>query len=556
MKFARYWIPLVLGIALGGILSWRAAGTPMRDLLRASRTAPASGAAQAASAGDATPVRTAPGGTTLLLEDSRVSRLFAAMQESRALKRRSEFHLALRELGAGDMEALLLRIEALRGGGSAKEAANAVLERWFELDAKAAVSWIRSRPKVRSYWAFWAKLDPGSALREASENPRGPWMSELVNSGFSALAGDSPTKKGEFLLGLPKDDLREILLNRFISEWSAKEPEESLRYVRNLPADANRSSMLAVALGQWSVSDPLKAMKVIPELLGELPRDWRRSNLVTNVTAALAPTDPAGALAWLDSLPEEDRPSTAYVAVGRIWAAKEPIQALEWSLGKGLDPSSDYLDSYRAGQAVVAAAMRADGRATLEWIQAQPPGEQRDTLLERALSTPSSLINAPKPEQFVGALSGLAPDAQTRVAFNLGKTLGDSDSAKSAKLNIWLNQLPDPPVRQATIAGAGYTVAWSEDNPEQFLAQFSEPAERDAALRGMTKGYQADGERTQAATTAATIGDPATRQQALDGFVVDWLRSEPKAAEKWLNSAQGLSPEWVKAWRAEAGVQR
>src|SRR5688572_2059450 len=102
MRFARYWIPALVGFVIGSTLSLKMFGTPMRDLL-------AIGKARAGN--EPAPGAIPTGAQTLPEENDRFVRIFSALQESRNLKRRSDLHSALANLGAADLEALMTRAD-------------------------------------------------------------------------------------------------------------------------------------------------------------------------------------------------------------------------------------------------------------------------------------------------------------------------------------------------------------------------------------------------------------------------------------------------------------
>jgi hypothetical protein len=85
---------------------------------------------------------------------------------------------------------------------------------------------------------------------------------------------------------------------------------------------------------------------------------------------------------------------------------------------------------------------------------------------------------------------------------------------------------------------------------EEIIAKFADGPERDAALRGIIARERPE----SAAQTALRIGDPQARHDALDDFVVDWLKQEPAKAQQWLNSVTGtmIPREWSAAWVAES----
>lgn len=546
MKLARYWLPVILGFALGSLLSLKMSGTPMRDLLASARAE----ASSAPNSGNGKSI----GANAPLEENDRFVRFFSAVQEFRALKRRSDLHSAIGDLGAKDMEPLLTRIESLRWKLNTNELADVILQRWFELNRAAAKDWIRKRQNMRSYQVLWAKMDPEAALKEAGQNPQLPWWKEVTSAAIETLARGSEDEEARLILQLPDSSARNQALTNFTHELAARSPAEALTFAQKLPEEALRNATITSVLADWARKDVEGSAKEIAARLSEIENMRGFPNLLTAAASSFAKKDINRAFEWIGSLPEHQRSAGLYSSAASIWAATQPVEALQWCADNGIDASSAF---YQPGNgSVVVAAAHSKQMETLRWIQSQPTGEMRDALMERALVCRLPYRGAPTNEQTEITLQGLyslPEESRIRAAKGIGRMMAGG-SQSQGDFSGWLKNFQDPALRAATITGAAESRAFQnwKDPANDFSSQFEEGPERDAALRGMTNAYGKNGDERLAADTALRISNQTLQLKALDGFMVEWLRQEPKAATQWLNNAPSIPPSQSASWHREA----
>jgi hypothetical protein len=547
VRFARYWLPTVLSFALGAMLSLKMSGRPMRELLAIAR----------AEEGDAAPAPT--GGRTSaanvsLGEDDRFARVFSTLQEARALKRRSDLHSAIGDLGSEDLEALIHRVESLKGRLGSNELHEVVLQRWFEIDRAAAEAWIRKRPHLRGYQILWAKADPEAALKAMRQNPDLPWSEDISGAAVDALARGVLSEKARLLLELPDTPSRHRSLISLAHEWAGRDPREAMAFARGIQDQDGRSAFLTNVLERWTSKDVEKAAAEIAARLPEIENGRGFQYLLTSAVSLLARKDVSKAIEWVSSLPEQHRSERAFSLAAQVWAETQPVDALEWCVANGVDASSSFSDAGRGS--VVAEAMQWHPAETLRWIQAQPAGAMRDALLERALLTNLPYRGSPtsaQSEDLFQTVQGMPEDSRARVAAGIGRLLGFNYQQSPEWLSSWVERFQDPVARAATITGAAEVNAFRSTGPaKDFAAQFAEGPDRDAALRGMAIARSRSSNKQASADIALRINDPTLQWKTLDGFMVDWLRKDSKAAMQWLNQAPAIKPEWSATWQQEA----
>lgn len=544
MKLARYWLPTLLGFALGSLLSFKLSGTPMRDLL-ASSTAKAAEASIAAEGKTIAP-------NSPLEDDERFARFFSAIQEPHALKRRSILHSALGDLGTGDMALLLQRIESIRGKLDTSGLEEAVLQQWFEIDRVGARAWIRAHQEYGYFQTIWAKNDPEAALKEIGQNPHLRWAEEILLAAAGKLARGDLAEKARLILQLPESSARNGALVKITKELASGNPSEALKCAQKIPDQALRAATMTNVLADWTRKDSEAAAKEVAARVSEIQNTLQFDYLMSSVVADLAKKDANRAFEWIASLPENQRSESLYSTAASKWAAKQPIEALQWCVANGIDSVS----GFRWNGSVVDLAMHSKPMETLQWIQSQPAGEMRDALLEKALGR--HLIYRDEPtdsqrETTLQALLSLPGESQIRAASGIAKLIMSNDD-EGSQLSRWLENIREPALRSATIAGAAEEAARRDevDAKNQFFAKYSQGPDRDSALRGLAAGYwKGDSERS-AADTALRISDQALRLRTLDTFMVEWLQRDKAAATSWLQNAQSIPPNQKAAWQTEA----
>ena len=235
MRFARYWVPAIVGFAFGGVLSFRMAETPMRKLL-ASAQAGTTSTPESQIGTNKTHVA--------LEEDDRFVRIFTALKETRSLKRRSDLQASLAGLGTADLQALMKRAEELKFRFGSDELAEVAFQKWLEIDRASAERWIRERMNVRQFTFLWIKADPKGALKAVGENPGLRDGDHIMNSAVNALAPGDPREKARLILELPESPARNRMLASIAREWAVREPADALALARKIPDAKTRQACL------------------------------------------------------------------------------------------------------------------------------------------------------------------------------------------------------------------------------------------------------------------------------------------------------------------------
>lgn len=328
-------------------------------------------------------------------DDARIVRVFSALQEPVLLKKRSELFDALRDLTAEDLPTLVKHADGLPTLRRS-ELLPVLVERWFELDSDAALNWMRARPNETdsSIIAAFARANPDAAMAEALATPGGYRSTMLLRGAIKQLAPEDPAAQAARLKTLPSGTLRDTALQHVIAKWAEKDPAAAFAALANLPPGRTRDSARGDVLRQWAERDPAAAIAQANTILPTLQAGVLGNDLITGMAERIGKNDPRLALDWLSGLPPEFRSDPA-IAAARVWAAKEPVAALDWGLENGVDVARGKRTSLNSSEAgVLAEAIAAQPQAVAAWLEALPAGPGRDRLIERGLE--DSLWRAPK----------------------------------------------------------------------------------------------------------------------------------------------------------------
>lgn len=351
-------------------------------------------------------------------------------------------------------------------------------------------------------------------------------------------------------------------------------------HIQNLPADQIESEILRVREAMQAGSmdpDRLFAMHLLMTRFGlEQPEravTWlngqdmmTRGFGTVTVLASLASKDPQQAAKFFN---DPDNPilkmprvgSFAALGVAREWSRSDPAGALAWA--KSLPEDS------RAGAytGLVGGMMAEDPLAATRTAQELPPGEERERLMgniaenwgtkdpKAALAWANGLEGEEKTEATKKALNGWANKDPKAAADHLGTLpAGERDKYTGSIAGRWANRNPAEAAAWVTTQpeGDGRKEAvgsvmgtWSESDPEKastWLVDQPAGPSKDTGIVSLANS-QVKSDPEAALTWAATINDPTTRSLQLKGNVRQWARRDAAAATEWVTTAPGLTPE-------------
>jgi hypothetical protein len=481
--------------------------------------------------------------------DERIVRVFSALKERVDLRKKYALFEALQDLTAADMAALVKHVQSLSKAAS-NELLPALIERWFELDVAGATTWISKAELDGDLVQLWAKADPEGALRFASGSPDGVWSSNLANYALTALYKEDYAAILARAQTFGDAGLRTAAVSNLLQTWVKVDPAAAIAAFEAMPAKTVPGEFLRYLLQIAAIKAPDVALAKLNELLPTLKAGLLGNDLIGSVAKNIARNDPKKALEWLSGLPGEFR-EPALIPVGKRWAAKEPLGALEWSIANGVDITrADWNGPSSWQSSMLGVFMEKAYAETFATLEALPAGAQRDSLLEAAFM--ESLWHTPPKELFAngdamarGFYDKLPPDAQSAKAYLFGQKRAEFGAL--ADVGAWAQSFPPGSTRSNAIAGAMFaTQQKNATSAEEQFAKLTTPSDRDAALRGMATAQSG----LKAADRALAIADPTIRRDTLEEVFPRWQKTDAEASRAWLESAN-VPEEWRRELRQQ-----
>lgn len=491
----------------------------------------------------------------------------------------------------------LFAVLATRVGGAEMKLRRAAFEVWTERDAPAAARWAlaivpgeainapaRERYLVQAV-AAWAETDFDAAYAWSAAVADRELADTLAGRLLNRLVATDPTRalalareRGEAFfkekrLGLldtwsktdPASALQtlgaEFVRNDFhqwptreaVRRWMEKSPRAAFDWLvaRDAAlAETSGSDRSVLQNISWLMGDKPETARAVADLLAARPDLPGQSDSLRQITYQWTQRDPAGALAWLKTIPDPERRAALIAAnmqgtlkpedffafafelpksdmrTGHIgnfvagWALNDPDAALAW-LDSHSSPELDAAASRVQGVLIAKLASSDPASALARW-QALPPAD-------RATSA-EPFANAWAATDPAAALAWIKDQIQTDGAHSqVGMALLDSYRSAAARLAL---TDPEALLRLATevqnpnlLTNAYYVLA----NDHVFVSETGpQPTPLPHARR---------------AELLATIPDEKAREQSLTALLGNWLHSDYAPARAWLESHDAISPE-------------
>ena len=391
------------------------------------------------------------------------------------------------------------------------------------------------------------------AKREATLGPRIPMPSGMDGSslnGIMSAPGPLDRFQGIFshVQNLPADRIEaEILLAREAMQAGNFDPERLFamhllmtRFGLEQPERAvtwlNGQDMMTRGFGTVTVlaslasKDPQAAAKFFNDPdnpILKMPRVGSFAAL--GVAREWSRTDPAGAMAWAKSLPEDSR-AGAYTGLVGGMMAEDPLAATRTA--KQLPPGEE---RERLMGNIAETWGNKDPKAALAWTNTLE-GDEKIEANKKALNGWANK----DPKAAAAHLATLPPAEGDKY---LGAVAGRWANRNPSEAAAWLTTQPEGDGRKEAMGSV--MGLWSETEPEKASAWLvTQPtgASKDTGIVTLANS-QVKSDPEAALTWAATINDPTTRALQLKANVRQWARRDAPAATQWVGSSPELTPE-------------
>jgi len=252
---------------------------------------------------------------------------------------------------------------------------------------------------------------------------------------------------------------------------------------------AEKSGFLGKAVTKWAQVEPISAAKFLDSIRSDglnFIAAWR------SVAENWAASDPAAALAWVDSHVNAQNTKFAVAAAVRAYLANDPGAAEAYVAAHADEPDHQQLASLIADH-----ISREDPQRAKEWVSQLSNPEAR-RYGNHSIAMRAVLTNPQAATEWAATL----PDAERGLAINVA-------------VGEWAKK--DPQAAAQWLSGLSGTL-------------------RDEAISSYSMRVAAQ-DPTAALTWASSVSDPAMQEMSVQRIVASWAKRNPSEAQAWIQNS-------------------
>jgi hypothetical protein len=255
-----------------------------------------------------------------------------------ASERESALPVLVRAWAERDPQAALDALNQIRDPQIQEPAFPALIEGWSDSGQPGVWAYLASLPvgldRERGLLALiqrrMQRAGVDAALRDVEQLPATPEGAEFRASALRSAAGliarSDPARAIALVDAHRAEPEAGLLLRRVAVNWVTQDGAAALDWLVAQPADAQRNRVLREAYRRWIVRSRHAAVAWFSER-----KDVRGLETIFDLYAtALARTDPAKSIAWVESIPDPALRREAMVDVAAVWGHADPAAARPW----------------------------------------------------------------------------------------------------------------------------------------------------------------------------------------------------------------------------------
>lgn len=393
-----------------------------------------------------------------------------------------------------------------------------------------------------------AEAEPRAVLDTLLAGGNRPDALRQAHRAMAVLARQDIDEALAYLDGVHNNQQRDMLGRVVVQALARDDPERALAWAkandRSTHGALTTHALLAIAS-----EDPALAL----EQAADLSNPELREQAYSMIAMSLSHSDPQRAVTLLEQIPDEhDRRDVARRVMQR-WVQSDPDTALSWMLGN--DVGVDDATMARAAQALA----DSDPDAAIRWLPRI--GDRHQPAWRSAIAIGLALQDRSAAERFIARFehtedypqllatvaSGVA-QSDLDAAFRMGSQVASDRARDSLYVRLIRQEAMADPQRaaerlhtitdasQRAMAAGQVAGAWSRTDPaaaERWAGALPDDAGRDHAI--MYVASQWDELTPVRRRLIDSIGDAATRRQALTNHVFRVANTDARKAEALLN---------------------
>jgi len=371
----------------------------------------------------------------------------------------------------------------------------------------------------------WVQRDPEAALARIAQSSSTLQQIMLGRFVLHALAEDNPARAAEFLAANPKFARDTDIFATVGTLLARLSSQQALTWAKSLPAGQARGEALRAVWTAWAEKEPVTVAAHISQ---GSEKDFDRQ-VFTTVARTWSKSDPAAAMAWIESLNRVEDQNAAWAAFTLDVRQLGPQAALE--LVEKI-PS----EQRRADVATRVASQLAqdDLASALAWIERLPDGTVRNQALRPVLD---QWMRGGEPVEAVSYVASL-PASQARTDL-LRRTVGNWAGIDGNAAVVWVRQLPAGTEREQVAVEAGRGMREFEPAKAVQLLDLVQNAGMRQQFVEDIAGQWAKLDGTAAAEWLNKLPDATEQVRGYYSVARQWTFADSQATERWLTS---LSP--------------
>ena len=392
----------------------------------------------------------------------------------------------------------------------------------------------------------WAAENAVQAIAQRQQLPGHDADNQILSAIMSVWADQKPADALSWLESQPDSESfpagtwREAMIADLFTTWAAKDLEAATTACQQLPDGMAKEKAWACVLNQRMVQAPATAAEPVKNLA---PGDSRQ-NAIAELCQHWAGTDAPAAMAWAQTLPVEAERIDATNQVIVSWARKNPPAAAQFA--------NQHLEFSDAVFGEIANAWaQHDFSAATNWIATLPDDDKKNVTRLAVMETWSQH----DPQGMANYALGLAAgDTQTRYLTAACDQLAIRDLPGTVGL---LQTLSDAGLRQMILEQAAGSCDLPHLNPAaKFIAGMPAGDDQQAAIKGLLSSWLPV-DPAAAVNWLHSFPETNAQPKQVQSAIETWAQSEPAAVAKWLANlpAGTTSTEMVDAFLAGAVVK-
>ncbi|MBC8096122.1 MAG: hypothetical protein H7Y43_09945 [Akkermansiaceae bacterium] len=253
-------------------------------------------------------------------------------------KKEERFQKAAASVAAADLPAVigfLWNKEHLSGTGA--ELRDRLLQRWAELDPKAASEWVSKQPAgsmqtdaINRIARAWADVDFDEAVAWANQLGDENLKHESLAQIAYREARTNPLAALQLAVEIPAGTALDNLLAHIGPLWAVTDATAALDWAKEIANEVLRESVIASMLSGMGEKSPAKAAELALDLLSA---GQKQDDTLVTIIGHWTQDEPEVVAAWVMQFPKGKLQETAIESFVPIWADRDFEHVSKWVNG-------------------------------------------------------------------------------------------------------------------------------------------------------------------------------------------------------------------------------